>query len=131
MKFRFLTLLTSFITLVTPVLDEETFDLSETEQQELTKQISNMHRDFVRTYKISKKLYELYGGTVIFQQGNPFEPVGAYRKLLEMHETKEDFVIYDKEFRASFWDYYVRKHLAIPEEKVDYTIPWWKSEPGK
>jgi hypothetical protein len=107
---------------------EEQAILNEAEQKELKKEESKIYRKFVSTYKISKKLYELYGGTVIFQQGNPLEPVGAYRKILETHENNEDFVIYDKEFYTSFWDYYVRKHRRIiPKEKVDYTSPWWKS----
>ncbi|MBA6339283.1 SurA N-terminal domain-containing protein [Colwellia sp. BRX8-7] len=100
---------------------------TEIESEEINEQISNIYKDFVRTYKISKKLYELYGGVVIFQQGNPLEPVGAYRKLLEFHESNKDFVIYNKESKTSFWDYYVREHRSIiPEDKVDYTVPWWK-----
>ncbi|CAD2224792.1 hypothetical protein P3J6_120620 [Pseudoalteromonas sp. 3J6] len=31
------------------------------------------NRDVVKTYKISKYIYETYGGTVIFQQGNPHD----------------------------------------------------------
>jgi hypothetical protein len=106
---------------------EENWRPAEIESEEIKEQISNIYKDFVRKYKISKKLYELYGGVVIFQQGNPLEPVGAYRKLLELHESNKDFVIYNKEFKTSFWDYYVREHRGIiPEDKVDYTVPWWK-----
>ncbi len=39
-------------------------------------------------WKTDKALYEKYGGTVIFQQSNPFEPVGAYRKLIEDAEKE-------------------------------------------
>ena len=45
-------------------------------------------RMMVETWKVSKELYDQYGGDVIFQQGNPTEPVGAYRKLLEEAEEQ-------------------------------------------
>ncbi len=84
-----------------------------------------LYGTFVRNWKMSKALYEEYGGTVIFQQANPLEPVGAYRKLLEMHEAKGDFKIYDEQLKILFWAYYTQKHLEIPPEEVDYSQPWW------
>jgi hypothetical protein len=67
---------------------------------------------FVRDWKISKALYEEYGGTVIFQQANPMEPVGAMRKLLESHEAKGDFNIYDETLKRQFWEYYIRNIVS-------------------
>ena len=34
-------------------------------------------RGMVMSWKVSRTLHARYGGTVIFQQSNPFEPVGA------------------------------------------------------
>ncbi len=85
-----------------------------------------MYRDMVKQWRISKALYEEYKGEVIFQQANPMEPVGAYRKLLESHEAKGGFKIYDVKLRESFWEYYTRKHpFIVPPEGVDYSKPWW------
>ena len=85
-----------------------------------------IYQPFVKTWKISKALYEEYGGTVIFQQANPMEPVGAYRKLLEMHEKKGDFKIYDEKLKKQFWEYYVIGHsFQVPKEEIDFSVPWW------
>jgi len=86
-----------------------------------------MHKSFVKTYKISKYLYETYGGTVIFQQGNPQEPVGAYRKLLEEYVAQGNFKIYKKKYKEAFWEYYLREHpMVTPKDKVDFSKPWWE-----
>jgi hypothetical protein len=61
-----------------------------------------IYQPFVKNWKISKALHGEYGGTVIFQQANPLEPVGAYRKLLESHEAKGDFKIYDEKLKQQF-----------------------------
>lgn len=86
-----------------------------------------MDKNFVKTYKISKHLYETYGGTVIFQQGNPQEPVGAYRKLLEEYEAQGNFKIHNQKYKKAFWEYYLREHpMVIPKDKVDFSKPWWQ-----
>jgi hypothetical protein len=67
---------------------------------------------------------------VIFQQANPLEPVGAYRKLLESHEAKGDFEIYDEKLKQQFWEYYVREHpFQVPQNLIDYSQPWWLQIP--
>ncbi len=54
-------------------------------------------------WKVSKALYQQYGGTVIFQQSNPFEPVGAYGKFLKAQEQAKAFEIFDPKMRQVFW----------------------------
>jgi hypothetical protein len=91
-----------------------------------------VNRNFVKTYKISKYLYETYGGTVIFQQGNPQEPVGAYRKLLEEYEAQGNFKIYNQKYEKDFWEYYLREHpMVTPQNKVDFSKPWWEKSKDK
>ena len=86
-----------------------------------------VYKSLVRTYKISKYLYETYGGTVIFQQGNPQEPVGAYRKLLEEYQAQGNFKIYNPKYEKAFWEYYLREHpMVVPADKVDFSQPWWE-----
>ena len=58
---------------------------------------------FVKEWKRSKALYEEYGGIVLFTHFNPMEPVGAMRKLLESHQAKGEFEIYDEQLKQQFW----------------------------
>lgn len=90
------------------------------------------HKNFVKTYKLSKYLYETYGGTVIFQQGNPQEPVGAYRKILEEYVAQGHLEIYAVKYKKAFWQTYLREYsIAIPHDKVDYSKPWWERAKNK
>jgi hypothetical protein len=87
---------------------------------------------FVKQWKRSKALYEEYGGIVLFTHFNPMEPVGAMRKLLESHQAKGDFEIYDEQLKQQFWKYYLQDHLSwkvLPPDKVDYSEPWWLKKP--
>lgn len=94
--------------------------------EQLEEGVRGVARHYVRSWKINKVLYKEYGGRVIFQQLNPFEPVDAYRKLLEAHRDKGDFTIYDKRLRDKFWSYYLEVHgFPIPEEELDFSRPWW------
>jgi hypothetical protein len=80
----------------------------------------------VKNWKLSKALYKEYGGVVIFQQSNPMEPVGAYRKLLEVNEAKGNFKIYDEKLKQLFWEYYtMNQPFQIPIDQIDYSSPWW------
>ena len=57
-----------------------------------------------------KCLYEMYGGTVIFQQASPQEPVGALKAHLEKLTREGDLVIMRADFSQRFWQYFKRKH---------------------
>jgi hypothetical protein len=84
----------------------------------------------VKGWKFDRALYKQYGGTVIFQQSNPFEPVGAYRKFLEEHEGKRSFEILDPALRQLFWEYYTGEpQFVVPPAEVNYDTPWWLQKP--
>ena len=90
-------------------------------------------REFAETvvidWKMSKRLYEEFGGAVIFQQANPLEPIGAYRAFLESQERAGAFRIVDSREAESFWCYFRREpRFVIPPEKVDYSTPWWTQD---
>jgi hypothetical protein len=95
------------------------------------KQIENeVAAQVVKKWKLSKAMYEEYGGLVIFQQGNPLEPVGAYRKFLEKMERGKVFEIYDEANRKMFWHYFTMEHpFAANPRDVDYSVPWWLKKP--
>lgn len=86
----------------------------------------DLGRRAVVQWKCSRDLYELYGGQVIFQQANPFEPVGAYRKFFEEMEERQCFEIFGVRERASFWEYYIREYtITVSPDRINYDKPWW------
>jgi hypothetical protein len=115
-------------------IDESGNALAKAQQSSPTKEQKQIENEVaaqvVKRWKLSKALYEEYGGLVIFQQGNPLEPVGAYRKFLEKMERGKVFEIYDEANRKMFWHYFTREHpFAVNPRDVDYSIPWWLKRP--
>jgi len=89
--------------------------------------LRQLPREMVLEWKVSKALYQRYGGEVIFQQANPMEPVGAMRRFLEEQENAGAFQIYNAEDRKQFFEYFVRpQRMVIRKENVNYDVPWWK-----
>jgi hypothetical protein len=89
--------------------------------------------NMVRSWKFNRALYIEYGGPVISQQSNPFEPVGAYRKWLEAHEQASDFAIFNDDDRAAFWEYFKQDwegtHYVV-NDPDPLGQPWWLKEPA-
>ena len=95
----------------------------------LPEQRAIMHdisRNCVLNWKISKALYNKYGGDVIFQQANPLEPIEAERRFLEEQEKSGAFQIMDTKERTKFFAYYIQLRHPIPPSRVNYDMPWWK-----
>jgi len=87
-----------------------------------------MAQGMAKSWKVSKALYEIYGGDVVFQQSNPLTPVGAYKELFEQYREKGEFVIYDPIFKAAFWASVRMKYSNVLEkENIDFSAPWWES----
>ncbi len=88
----------------------------------------NMALHFVKTWKINKSLYEKYGGRIIFQQAGP-EPLDAYREFLKEQEKKGAFQIFNKEYEAAFWKYFVNDAMHTFYSKDEgaklMKTPWW------
>lgn len=77
-------------------------------------------------WKVSKALYQQYGGIVIFQQSNPYEPIGAYAKFLEEQEQMKTFQIFEPKLREAFWCYFTcEQSMIVPPNEVNYDQPWW------
>lgn len=85
---------------------------------------------FVRAWKVNLALYEQYGGRVIFQQAG-VEPLDAYRLFLQEQEAAGNFQILDKQYEASFWNYFTNDtmHSFYPTDEGDKFMrtPWWLS----
>jgi len=93
--------------------------------------IRKIAADHVLTWNTSKALFEEYGGTVIFQQFNALEPVGAYLKLLRDHENRGTLYFNDARSAERFWKYFANPHMVVDPDKVDYSVPWWEKKASK
>ncbi|KXJ59568.1 MAG: hypothetical protein AXW14_05310 [Alteromonas sp. Nap_26] len=97
------------------------------QQDELERYRLAMAEGMAKSWKVSKALYEAYGGDVVFQQDNPLTPVGAYQKLFEQYREKGEFVIYDPVFKAAFWSSVKMKYTkTYDEDNIDFSLPWWE-----
>lgn len=83
-------------------------------------------RNTVLQWKISKALYQQYGGKVI-ERHDVFEPIDAYRRYLEEQEARKTFQITDLKLRASFYQYYTAVHTPVDDLRVQFYFekPWW------
>lgn len=79
----------------------------------------------VQRWKIDRYLYETYGGDVIFQQFNPWEPVGAYQAFLEAEQARGGLEILDPTLVEPFWRYFRIGHNVLPGP-VDLSLPPWE-----
>jgi len=94
--------------------------------EQMTAAFREVGQELVLQWKTDRALYQRYGGPVIFQQGNPLEPVGAYRRFLEDVERGGAFEIHDPDHRKAFYDYFTRRHPGVvPKELINYDKPWW------
>lgn len=63
---------------------------------------------------------------MIFQQANPYEPIGAYAKFLEEQEQMKTFQIFELKLREAFWCYFkCEQSMTVPPNEVNYDRPWW------
>ena len=94
---------------------------------------ADLYSGMIMQWKLDRVLYKRYGGTVIFQQSNPTEPVGAYRKFLEQLEREKAFEIFDKDDRTAFFAYFVRADnpMQTDTKNIDFDMPWWEKKDEK
>lgn len=85
---------------------------------------------WVRVWKLNQALYREYGGRIIFQQAG-WEPIDAYRKLLDQYATKKAFVIHDPALRAAVYSYFDHKFVYADETKARFYFekPYWERTP--
>lgn len=102
-------------------------DNSEFKGDELERYRLAMAHGMAKSWKVSKALYDAYGGDVVFQQDNPLTPVGAYQQLFEQYREKGEFVIYDPAFKAAFWSSVKMEYAKTYDpENIDFSLPWWE-----
>jgi len=85
---------------------------------------------WVRAWKLNQALYREFGGRIIFQQAG-WEPIDAYRKLLDQYAAKKAFVVHDPALRAAVYSYFEHKFVYADEAKARFYFekPYWERTP--
>ena len=83
----------------------------------------------IMQWKTSRALYETFGGTVVFQQANPLEPVGAYEALVRQALEKGTLKL-QQPYRSTLLNSYDRDYgsWVVKPENIDFSTPWWTRE---
>ena len=103
------------------------------QSQEMFKKPNTPAGTMIRLWKIYNRLYEQYGGRVIFQQAGP-EPLDAFRKFLEDQQRQGNFEFFNQEAESLFWEYYRNEKMHTfysdeTEAKAMMQTPWWLRKP--
>ena len=113
-------------------VDSEMESFDKQHPGETRKMEEDIARQFIYAWKLNLKLYEQYGGRVIFQQAG-VEPLDSYRLFLRARQEAGDFQILDETYAASFWNYFTNDlmHTFYSKEEGDKFMktPWWMLSP--
>ena len=68
-------------------------------------------------------------GALFFSSG--WEPIDAYRKLLDQYAAKRAFVVHDPALRAAVYSYFEHKFVYADEAKARFYFekPYWERTP--
>lgn len=96
-------------------------------QQEAERRVAEY---WVRQWKLNQALYREFGGRIIFQQAG-WEPIDAYRKLLDQAEASKAFVVHDPAMRVAVYRYFEHKFVYADEAKARFYFekPYWERTP--
>lgn len=85
---------------------------------------------WVRQWKLNQALYLQFGGRIIFQQAG-WEPIDAYRKLLEQAEASKQLVLGDPAWRGAVYRYFEHRFVYADETKARFYFerPYWERTP--
>jgi hypothetical protein len=104
-------------------------DLTTDEAERVDAMRRQMARSMIRQWKLSRALYNQYGGRVIYQQLGP-EPLDAYRQYLEERQAAGDFSIIEPAFVDEFWRYFtddsIHSFFEPGTEASAFVLPPWK-----
>ena len=82
---------------------------------------------WVKRWKINQALHREFGGRIVFQQAG-WEPIDAYRKVLEQYEAKKAFVVRDRALRDAVYGYFKFNFVYADESKAKFYFekPYWE-----
>ena len=82
---------------------------------------------WVKQWKVNQALYREFGGRIIFQQAG-WEPIDAYRKLLDQYKAEKRFVIHDPMLQDAVYRYFRHNFVYADEKKAKFYFekPYWE-----
>jgi hypothetical protein len=85
---------------------------------------------WVKRWKVNQALHREFGGRVIFQQAG-WEPIDAYRRLLEQYQARKAFVVHDPQLWDAVYGYFKYSFVYADEAKARFYFekPWWERTP--
>jgi hypothetical protein len=85
---------------------------------------------WVKQWKVNQALFREFGGRIIFQQAG-WEPIDAYRQLLEQEEARKNFAVHDPALREAVYSYFNHKFVYADEKKARFYFekPYWERTP--
>ncbi len=84
----------------------------------------------VRSWKINKRLYEKYGGRIVFQQAG-LEPIDAYRIFINEIIRSGKVEIISSEFKSILTPPLINEKQMFMNEKdakKAFDEPWWEKK---
>jgi len=84
-------------------------------------------RQWVRKWKLEQALFRDFGGRIAFQQAG-WEPIDAYRALLQRYEADGKFALPDPAWRSAVYGYFDRDFTTLdaPHGRFYFEKPWWE-----
>lgn len=82
---------------------------------------------WTKHWKINQALFRKFGGRIIFQQAG-WEPIDAYRKLLEEYEARKALVMHDPALRDVVYAYFKHQFVYADEVMARFYFekPYWE-----
>ena len=82
---------------------------------------------WVKQWKVNQALFREFGGRIIFQQAG-WEPMDAYRALLDQYKAEKRFVIHDPTLQDAVYSYFKHSFVYADEKmaKFYFEKPYWE-----
>ncbi|MFO1313965.1 MAG: hypothetical protein U1F58_00030 [Burkholderiales bacterium] len=103
-------------------------ELRDPAQQKLQRESERrVAAQWVRQWKLDQALFREFGGRIVFQQAG-WEPIDAYRKLLEQAEASGQLVLSDPAWRHAVYRYFEYRFVYADEAKARFYFekPYWE-----
>jgi len=87
---------------------------------------------WVKGWKLNQALYREFGGRIIFQQAG-WEPIDAYRQLLDQYAARKAFVVHDAKLREAVYSYFKHNfvYADVAKAKFYFEKPYWERTPAE
>lgn len=93
-------------------------------QQEAEQRVAQM---WVKQWKVNQALYREFGGRIIFQQAG-WEPIDAYRALLDRYKQEKLYVVHDPTLQEAVYRYFKHNFVYADDKKAKFYFekPYWE-----